>query len=128
MTITRSILLLLTIAFTSALSASSHSVQPPLGLTRSLLHDPLQITELFLQAVDRGELKVFEYTLDQSMIVPARVEYLYDLESGSSEIIVYSDLKQPLPVPGHDDCYLGGVSASLDRNGTIIETLGHIWQ
>lgn len=127
-TLTRIILLSLSLMITSPPFAATHQAERALGLSRSVFHDPLQMIELFLQAVDRGELKVFEHTLDRSMIIPVRVEYQYELETGSSQVTVYSDLKQTLPVPGRDDCYLGGISATLDRHGTIIETLGHIWQ
>ncbi len=90
------------------------------------LDDPDNLVQRYLQAVDRGELALFGYTLDRSMIVPVRVEYVYDLASRTMRIKVYANLKAPLPVPGQSDCRILGVSAILE-DGSITEIESHVW-
>ncbi len=53
----------------------------------------------FLEAVDRGEFVVFGRKLDRSMITPARVEYVYELDSRVPIIRIYSHLNRGLSVP-----------------------------
>jgi len=90
------------------------------------IEDPDSLVHRYLQAVDRGELEIFGQTLDRSMIVPTRVEYVYELSSRATRIKVHSNLKQPLPVPGQPDCRILGVSAVME-DGHIIETESHVW-
>ena len=105
----------------------AHVVERPLGKLKSQFHDPHEIVEIYFQAVDRGELVVFERKLNKSMLVPVSVEYVYELESAIPRVKVYSELKQPVPVPGQESCKLRGISAVLDADGRIIETEAHIW-
>jgi hypothetical protein len=87
--------------------------------------EPHEIVDIYLKAVSRGELIVFDRKLDKSMITPVRVEYIYDINSTISSVTVYSELKQPIPAP--ENCSVRGVSATLDSDGHIIEVKAHIW-
>lgn len=107
--------------------ALAHVVEGPPEQTRTQFREPLEIIEIYLRAVDRGELVVFERKFNKSMLVPVSVEYVYELESATSRVKVYSELKEPVPVPGQEDCKLRGVSAILDERGRILETEAHIW-
>ena len=89
--------------------------------------EPREVVRIFFKAVDRGELIVFDQRLDRSMINPVRVEYAYELDSNTSRMKVYSELRQPAPVPGHPDCALRGVSAILDNYGHITDIEAHVW-
>ena len=90
------------------------------------MEDPGDLVDRFLQAVDRGELKVFGQTIDRPMLVPVRVEYVYELADRAMRIKVYSNLTAPLPVPGQDDCRILGVSAVME-DGSITEIESHVW-
>lgn len=90
------------------------------------MEDPGDLVDRFLQAVDRGELKVFGQTIDRPMLVPVRVEYVYELADRAMRIKVYSNLTAPLPVPGQDDCRILGVSAVME-GGSITEIESHVW-
>ena len=89
--------------------------------------EPREVVRIFLKAVDRGELMVFDQRLDRSVIIPVRVDYAYELDSNTARMKVYSELKHPMPVPGHPNCTLRGVSATLDSYGHITETAAHVW-
>ena len=102
------------------------SKQQP-GIVKHKFYEPHEVIDIFLKAVSRGELIVFEKRLDKSMITPVRVEYAYELNRAISSIIVYSELKQPMAVPNQKDCSVRAVSATLDTEGQIIEVKAHIW-
>lgn len=89
--------------------------------------EPREVVKIYLKAVERGELIVFDQPLDPSMISPVRVEYVYELDVARPRVKVYSELRQPMPVPGQEDCRIHGVGAVLDTDGTIIETEAHVW-
>ena len=74
-----------------------------------------------------GELIVFDTGLTRSMLLPQRVEYSYALEDPFPVLKVYSELKQPLEVPGHENCEVRAVSVILDDQGHIIESKAHVW-
>jgi hypothetical protein len=99
-----------------------HLIDP--GMPR--IEDPGSLVDRFLQAVDRGELTVFGRTIDRPMLVPIRVEYVYELADRAMRIKIYSNLNTPLPVPGQDDCRILGVSAVME-NGSITEIESHVW-
>ena len=86
-----------------------------------------EVIRTYFKAVSRGELIVLERKLEKSMLIPIRVEYVYELDSAIPRIKVYSKLKQPIPVPEQGTCKIKGVSSILDNNGRIIETEAHIW-
>lgn len=99
-----------------------HLIDP--GMPR--IEDPDSLVDRFLQAVDRGELTVYGQTIDRSMLVPVRVEYVYELADRAMRIKVYSNLTAPLPVPGQADCRILGVSAVME-GGSITEIESHVW-
>ena len=90
-------------------------------------HEPKKIVEIYLEAVKRGELKIFDRVLDESMLIPSKVEYVYELDSTRKTIRVYSKLKQPMPLPGRQDCKVRAVSSTLDGDGHIVDTEAHVW-
>ena len=89
-------------------------------------HEPHDVIDMYFKAVSRGELIVFNQTLDKSMLKPVQVEYVYKLNSVIPIVKVYSELKQPMSVPAVESCRIHGVSATLDTDGRIIETKVHI--
>jgi len=118
--------LLLCTAAADAVPASVSTPKHLINLDRPEIEAPDPLVERYLEAVDRGELQVFDQTLVRSMIVPARVEYVYDLFSRTTRIVVYSNLKAPIPVPGQPGCQILGVSALME-DGHITEVKSHIW-
>lgn len=88
---------------------------------------PYKIINVFLRAVNRGELIIFNQILDESMLIPLRVEYIYELDSKNQSVKVYSELMQPLPVPSGQTLIFHGVSAVLNAKGHIIEVEAHVW-
>lgn len=84
------------------------------------------IVNSYLDAADRGELSSFGRKLARSEIIPVRVEYIYQISSGAMEIYVYSELKEPMPVPGQPGSRVLGVRSALEE-GRIVETESHIW-
>jgi hypothetical protein len=115
------------IVFTGSSNAFFHVVELPSGRIKSQFYESKEVVEIYFQAVARGELVVFDRKLDKSMLKPVRVEYVYELNSTIPRVKVYSELKEPIPIPDHRNCTLRGVSATLDANGRIIETEVHIW-
>jgi hypothetical protein len=111
--------------------ASNHSfarvAEQPSCPVEQAFYAPYKIIEVFLRAVNRGELVVFEQTLDESMLIPVRVEYVYELGSTNQRVKVYSELVQPLPVPARESIQFRGVSAILNAEGHIIEVEAHVW-
>ena len=88
---------------------------------------PHNIIELYLKAVNNGELMIYDRKLDQSMITPIRVDYKYELKNPILIVQVYSELVQPIPVPDMEDCQIHGLSSIIDTDGHITETRAHIW-
>lgn len=87
---------------------------------------PREIVARYMAAVDRGELTVFGRTLDRSMIEPASVEYVFDLETGVSRIRIFSKIQTPIYLPGIEGCKLYGISAVISFDGRILETEVHL--
>ena len=106
--------------------AFAHVLERPPGPIKPEFKEPHKVIEIYLNAVSRGELTVLDQTLDKSMLIPIRVEYVYDLNSAIPRVKVYSELKQPIPIPVQDSLKLHGISASLDAYGHIIEIEAHI--
>lgn len=114
---------------TSALNTVQAAVSVPRHLISPdtpTIDDPDSLVLRYLDAVDRGELQIFGKKLDRSMIVPVRVEYVYDLSSRAMRTRIYSNLKEPLPVPGQPGCQILGVSAVMEDDH-ITEIESHIW-
>jgi hypothetical protein len=105
----------------------AHILEQPHAPIKPDFSEPHEVIGIYLKAVDRGELIVLDRKLKRTMLIPIRVEYVYELDSAIPRIKVYSKLKQPIPVPEQGTCKIKGVSAILDHNGRIIETEAHIW-
>jgi len=105
----------------------SHAAEPSSNLINSEHGDPIKIINVFFQAVKRGELIIFDKKIDKSMLIPIRVEYVYELDGSKPTINVYSDLKYKLPIPKHDGIYVRGVSTILNDTGRIIEVRAHVF-
>ena len=118
--------LLLCMAAPSAVQASVSTPKHVINLDSPEIGAPDPLVERFLEAVDRGELNLFGQTLDRAMVVPARIEYVFDLFSRTTRIKVYSNLKAPMPAPGQTECHILGVSAVME-DGTITEIESHVW-
>ncbi len=100
---------------------------PPVEIIRENLYSPHDVVEIYLQAIRRGELRLFNRPLDESMLTVLRVEYIYEIQCDKTSKKVYSELKHPMDIPNQDCCKVRGVSAILDEHGHIIETEIHIW-
>ena len=83
------------------------------------------VFRVFLEAVDNGQLILFDMHIDRSMINPEHVEYIYTLENHVPTVKVYSTLTTSIPLPIMPDMQIVGVSAVLDREGRIIEAIVH---
>lgn len=88
---------------------------------------PQQVVDRFLKAVDRGELTLFIYTLNRAILIPRRVEYVYDLDKQTPTVSVYCDLKEGVPVPGQPGMEVRAVTSELDYSGQIVETRAHVF-
>ncbi|MCI0505113.1 MAG: hypothetical protein L0Z73_03285 [Gammaproteobacteria bacterium] len=102
---------------------------PQLESKQAEIHYPVVDTEkimrIFKAAVDRGELKLFEKQIALSALNPQQVEYIYLIGETKPTIKVYSFLNKPLPHPAMPNLYIGGVTATLDEKGHIIEAVMH---
>jgi hypothetical protein len=116
---------LLTSFFCSSFAAA-HILERPPFTGQYRYTDPHEAVEVFSKAVSRGELVVFGHRIENSMLVPLRVEYVYELDSAVPTIKVYSRLKNPISVPGSDTCKVYSLGATLDANGTIVEIESHV--
>ena len=111
------------------INTASAAVEVPRYLidpARKQIEQPDALIQHYLVAVDRGELEVYGQKLKRSMLVPTRIEYVYDLSSRTTAIKIYSTLKEPLPVPGQRTGSIEAVSA-LMTDGHIIGIESHIW-
>lgn len=118
---------LLFVTLLVAAPASAHvSMQQP-RLAPPAQHDRHEIVRMFLQAVNRGEVMLFGHDIKPEMLQPTRVEYIYELNSPTPEIRVYSEITTPLAVPDNDTCEIRALSATLDEQGNIIEVKAHVW-
>lgn len=98
------------------------------GLQAGMLYPRVNVIEvfkIFLLAVDRGQLKLFDKTLSREMVKPIRVEYIYTVETPHPQVKVYSELKKPMSIPSIPDANIIGVSGVMDASGNIIETTAH---
>ncbi len=104
----------------------AHLLERQPGSITLKFHEPHEVIDMYFKAVSRGELIVFNQTLDKSMLKPVQVEYVYKLDSLIPIVKVYSELKQPMSVPAVESFRIHGVSAILDTDGRIIETKVHV--
>lgn len=87
--------------------------------------DTRQVVEVFLKAVDAGQLEIFGKPASRSQLKPERVEYVYTLEHQVPTVSVYAALRKPVPFPDMPDMLAQGVTATLDREGRITESTVH---
>ena len=84
-----------------------------------------EVFRIFLQAVDLGQMQLFDKTLTREMLQPQKVQYSYTPEDLYPTVNVYSALLKPIPLPAMPDVYIIGVSGILDVGGNIIESIAH---
>jgi hypothetical protein len=87
--------------------------------------DPDQVIKVYLEAVGRGELMIFEKRITRSMLKPERVEYVYTLDSRLPRVSVFSTLTVSLPFPDMPDLLVEGVTGFLDWKGRITDSTIH---
>ena len=102
--------------------------EQPTNIIKLEKREPHKIIEIFYKAVDRGELIVFEQTLDRTVFIPLRVEYVYELDGSKPTVKIYLEIKKPIPIADHEGILLRGISAILDGSGHIIEIRAHVFQ
>lgn len=85
-----------------------------------------QVVEIFLTAVDNGELIIFDNIITPDMLQPVQVKYVYSIDNETPTISVFSLLRKALNVPGIDDCTATGIEVILDNDGNIIDSAVHI--
>ena len=113
--------------FASGGHVYAHILSKPPGPIKHEFSEPHEVIALFYTAVRNGELTLFGKNIDQSMLIPLQVEYVYELNDPVPRIKVYSVLKKPIPLPGQDKCSVHGVGVTLDDDGHIIEIKAHVW-
>lgn len=87
--------------------------------------DSEQVVRIFMQAVERGELKLFDTTVAFSALKPQHVEYTYKIGEKEPTVKVYSLLTKPMPLPDMPDILIEGVTVILDKDGQILEAVVH---
>lgn len=87
--------------------------------------DPARVIKVYLEAVGRGELRIFEKPVTRSMLKPERVEYVYTLDSRLPRVSVFSTLTVALPFPDMPDLQVQGVTGFLDWKGRITDSTVH---
>jgi hypothetical protein len=87
--------------------------------------DSAQVIKVYLEAVGRGELMIFEKTVTRSMLKPERVEYVYTLDSRLPRVSVFSTLTVSLPFPDMPDLQVQGITGFLDWKGRITDSTVH---
>jgi hypothetical protein len=110
----------------AGVSVWAHLVGPESPGTAHKFSQPFEVVHDFMESVKRGELKAFDITLTPEMINPERVDYSFQLESSSYCIIIYSSLVKPISSPQLEGVMIHGISAVVDKDGTIIETRVHV--
>ncbi len=120
---------LLTISAFLAFSApvSARVVEGPPPSIPYSFQDPLKVLNVFLTAVDRGELLYFGKRVSRKEIVPIQVEYVYKFDNPVPLVEIYSEFKTSKSVPRRSDCSAAGISAVLNSLGEIVDSTVHIW-
>lgn len=117
------VLLLIAGSAIASISTSSDYLLDPVPQPENKFEE---VVNIFLEAVDRGELVVFDNTIRRNMLDPVHVKYVYTYNEDEPSISIYSLLKQPIKIPGLDECTAGGVEVFLDVDGSIIDSSVHI--
>lgn len=110
----------------AASTASAVAAPTPRAIAEPYFATPRSVIGTFLRAVGRGELRVFDHRLRETMITPIHVEYVYELDDPLPSTRVYSRLNRALPVPSCDRCRIEGVSAEISLDGRIIDVEAHL--
>jgi hypothetical protein len=87
--------------------------------------DPRRVVQIFLQAVDRGELVVFGEPLTRADIDPQSVDYSFTLGRRLPRILIHSRLEAPFPLPGAPGVRVTAVTGELTADGRILESTLH---
>lgn len=119
-----------TIAFVILVISTSYGValiiESPTDKKTYHFKKPLNIINIFYDAVDRNELTVFDQIVMREMIIPIHVEYIYELSSPIPNIRVYSKFKTPIIIPAQPNCKATAISATISTDGQIMSTTAHI--
>lgn len=126
MTLRFAAILLLCLMAPAALTWGAHRPEHVESHTGTRPFDPLENLRLFKDAVERGELVVFQQRIAYSMITPKLVEYVYDLEQRVGEIRVFSLLVEPMAIPNMPGTKIHGLHSILSVDGRILETTAHL--
>ena len=86
------------------------------------------VIDYFYKAVDRRELQVFGIVVDKTMITPVRVEFIFQIGDVDPRIEIYSELRQPIPIPKVEQLCIHGITAVMDLNGNIVDSVAHCGQ
>ena len=84
-----------------------------------------EIFSIFFHAVDLGQLRLFDTILTRDMLIPLKVQYIYTLDDPYPKVNIFSELRDPIPLPAMPDAYIMGVSGVMDVNGNIVESIAH---
>ncbi len=123
----RTLTLLLGCALALAAGGAAAAVSPADPVTRDApCLDTRRVLDLFLAAVDRGELSLFGVRLGRDEVTPARVELVQDLRTGTTTRKVHAEIDEPLPCPGHTDYVIEGITATLTGENRIGEIEIHL--
>jgi hypothetical protein len=120
------LLVMLAISSQASGSMPERTFQCPTGPVSRTIAEPEMILQSYFAAVDRGELRSFERKLGRADINPVHVQYNYMIATGSLEIKIYSQLKEPVPMPGQPDYQVIGVCSAMEH-GRIVETESHVF-
>lgn len=99
--------------------------ESPHAASRALCDSPREAVKIFLKAVGRSELALFDHVIDRSQIKPERVEYVYGIGGSLPTVTIYSALKEPIDIPGNPEVEIRAVSSVLGQSGSIVETTAH---
>jgi hypothetical protein len=106
----------------------TQSNQPGITSQTILPYPKIDIEEvfnIFLRAVDQGQMRLFDKTLTRDILDPIRVEYIYTPEDPYPRINVFSELLIPMPLPAMPDVFIMGVTGVMDVDGNIKESIAH---
>ena len=84
------------------------------------------IVNLFLDAVKREGLLVFEQKITHDMIKPVQVAWVYETENDQITISIFSKLIKPLTIPHYEKFYIDGISVNVSEKGEVIEVKAHV--
>lgn len=85
--------------------------------------DTARLIEVFYEAVERGELMVFELKIDRSMIEPTEITYSYDLKGFQNTVLVIGNITKPVVCRYSKNFYIKSVTARLNDQGNIVEVM-----